>query len=311
MRISIVVPHLGDDTTFEESLVSVLEHRPRGADVYVVHDGSYRDPFDLGDEVRFLTAATADLPVLVAAAAESVTGRVMHVIGGGVRATHGWTDEPLSLLERQSVAIVAPLAYEAVGGRLLAAGWRDSWRNLTEPLGRGRRVLAAGQAGRIGGAYLAASFWRRTELRAATRAGLLCDRDAAEFAWARMLVSAGWQVAVSEQSRVHAEAEALLGDAGFRRGWRLQALAAELDQRSPLRGIGATLLGSLLTPTSVLRRGRLAQLVGQAASLAGRPGELGELQPEQVHGPDDVAQTLPLPKRPAAVVSRSSNRRAA
>ena len=53
-RLSIIIPHRNNDQRLEETILSVLENRPRDCEVIVVHDGSYRDPYDLGDEVVYV-----------------------------------------------------------------------------------------------------------------------------------------------------------------------------------------------------------------------------------------------------------------
>ncbi len=67
-RLSIVVPISRDLAAFESTLISVLENRPRDCEVLVTHDGSYDDPFNLCDEVRFVIADSAALVDLVSAA---------------------------------------------------------------------------------------------------------------------------------------------------------------------------------------------------------------------------------------------------
>ena len=57
-QLSIVVPVHGDAAAFESTLISVLENQPAASEVIVAHDGSYDDPFDLGEEVRFVSAGS-------------------------------------------------------------------------------------------------------------------------------------------------------------------------------------------------------------------------------------------------------------
>ena len=91
-QLSIVVPIGRNLAGFESTLISVLENQPLGSEVIVPHDGSYDDPFDLCEEVRFAVATTAQEVDLIGAAAREARGRFVHVLGAGLRATCGWTD---------------------------------------------------------------------------------------------------------------------------------------------------------------------------------------------------------------------------
>ena len=53
-RLSIIIPYLGSEQRLEDTLVSVLTHRPAKTEIMVVHDGSYPDRYDIGPEVDLL-----------------------------------------------------------------------------------------------------------------------------------------------------------------------------------------------------------------------------------------------------------------
>lgn len=304
MRISIVVPYLGNDSAFEESLVSVLENRPGDAEICVVHDGSYCDPFELGDEVRFITAPAADLPSLIAAATAVAQGRFVHLIGEGVRATHGWTEAALRQFEHDDAAVVAPVARVSEAGTIVAAGWTDALVGVTAPLGAGKKTLGRRDAAAIRGAYLNASFWRKPELQAAIEGLCTTDPVAAEFAWTRLLTAAGWRCVLADESTVVATAEALLPRRSFARGLTLRALAAEIDERPALPTVVLAGLGSLFSPAA------WGQTLGQAAALVKQPAAVRGLRFDRVHSPGDTADTLSMPT-PVAQMSPRSLQRAA
>lgn len=301
VRISIVVPHLGDVVAFEESLVSVLENRPSGAEVWVAHDGTYQDPFDLGDEVRFVTARSNNLATLISAAAEVVASKFVHVIGGGVRATHDWTRSAVECLEEGSVAIVAPVARRSVDGPITAAGWCDSSTEVVAPLGRGSKQIDRRQAASIRGAYLVASFWRRSELRAACRAFAMEDAIAAEFAWSRLLTDNGWRCQVASDSVVLACDESLCVSPSFQRGQTLRSLASEIDQQSGFGSVAIAALANLVNPLRMLSPGRWAETLGQVSSLLRETSVVRAIRYDQIEPPQDDSTTLPMPmQRPAA-----------
>ncbi len=288
VRISIVVPYLGNDAAFEESLVSVLENRPGDAEICVVHDGTYCDPFDLGDEVRFVTAPGADLPTLIASAAAVARGRVVHLIGDGVRATHGWTEAALYQFEQEETAVVAPLVRASLEGPITAAGWTDAAVGVTAPLGAGKTALGRRDQARIRGAFLTASFWRTEELLAVTSAMSTSDRVAAEFAWCRLLTTAGWRCRLAEDSLVLADSGSLVARPSFSRGMTLRGLAAEIDERSVLPAVALAVLGSAFSPATWM------QAAGQACVLLKEPAVVRTLRFEQVRGPEEVADTIAM-----------------
>lgn len=309
MRISIVVPHLGDDVAFEESLVSVLENRPANCEVCVVHDGTYADPFELADEVRFVTANSADLPTLMATGAAAAAGQVVHFIGNGVRATYDWTAAAVERFASEDVAIVAPLAVSEATRTVTAAGWCDSRRDVTAPVAGG--IAAAGpdaagptklsrrHAASVRGVYLTASFWRRDALLEAMQGLRTDDWVAAEFAWSRLLTAAGWRCEVADGSTVIAERTSLTPPSGFRRGCTLRGLSTQIDQRSAVAALLTAALANGLSPIRLVSGGGLAETIGQLASLLCRGAAVRGLRGGQVAGPasagsEDRRRTIPL-----------------
>lgn len=308
VRISIVVPHLGDDVAFEESLVSVLENRPANSEVCVVHDGTYADPFELADEVRFVTADSSDLPKLMAMGAAAAAGQVVHFIGNGVRATYDWTATAVERFASDDVAIVAPLAISEASGKVAAAGWCDSRRDVSAPVASGfagSRPDSAGQT-RLGrrqlasvrGGYLTASFWRREALLDAVRGFPTDDWVAAEFAWSRLLTAAGWRCEIADESLVLGELTSLTPPSGFRRGCTLRGLSNRIDQRSALTGLMGTVLAGL-SPLRLFSGGGCSEALGQLASLvcpgAAVRGSLSDqIGGPQSYEPEDQRRTIPL-----------------
>ena len=53
-RLSVLLPAVGDDACFENTLVSVLENRPTSCEVIVIAPADYTDPYDLHEEVKLL-----------------------------------------------------------------------------------------------------------------------------------------------------------------------------------------------------------------------------------------------------------------
>ncbi len=300
-RVSIVVPHLGDDHAFEDTLVSVLENRPTDSDVWVVHDGGYDDPFDLGDEVQFLTSRGGSLPELIATAADAVQGRFIHVLGAGVRATAEWTDHALLMFEQDDAAVVAPVAKQTVDGPIVAAGWTNSSGRLVAPLASGKRQLGRRDASIVRGACLTASFWRREELLAATHALTTDSVSAAQFAWSRLLCRQGWRCLIAEESIVLAE-ESMLGfTPSMTRGATLRSLVSAIE--------GSTFAGTAMSVglaafSNLLKPRVWGEITGEALSLFVEAPDVRALQLDEVSSPEDRIATIRIPQPVVATALR-------
>ncbi len=205
--LSIVVPHLGNDSSFESSLVSVLENRPRRCEVLVCHDGSYPDPFDLGDEVRFVTSQSNDLPSLITTAAHAAQGRLLHVLCEGQQATEGWTDSAIDCFDDSSVATAAPVIGDANGKATQALGWTQSSASLCAPVAAGKRTISRRDRAAVQGAYLPASFWRTDVVRSLDAVPTSGNALVAAVVWAAAIRTAGLRCYSDAESRVVAGVE--------------------------------------------------------------------------------------------------------
>ena len=107
-RLSIVIPAPGDEATLEETLVSVLENRPEDSEI--VLGFGYHDPWSVGEEVRFIQAPIGSNRVAcINLGLAASTGRIVHVLAAGWRATPFWTDVAVEHFNNEQVAAVVPL----------------------------------------------------------------------------------------------------------------------------------------------------------------------------------------------------------
>ncbi len=107
---SVIVPLLGRISEFEDTLASVLRHRPPQAQVIVAHDGRYDDPHGLQSEVQFVTADPhRNLAGLLNAAIRTVQGHITVLIRPGIEIDEGF-DQPIAeAFVDSNVASVCPL----------------------------------------------------------------------------------------------------------------------------------------------------------------------------------------------------------
>lgn len=117
-RLSIIIPFTGDEVALEATLISVLENRPADCEILISHDGSYRDPYCLGDEVLFIeTAQPATEAALVNEAVRGAISPVLHILRAGVQVKDSWVDEPLRTLTDREISMVLPIYLDQQSGQ--------------------------------------------------------------------------------------------------------------------------------------------------------------------------------------------------
>ncbi|MFM7842845.1 MAG: glycosyltransferase family 2 protein [Planctomycetota bacterium] len=126
LRLSIIIPFFGELSLFESTLASVLQNRPGGCQILVAHRGDYQDPWNLADEVEFLTQRSdATLLDLVNAGLHEARAEVFHVLLAGTEVNEGWTIPVLSHFAYPRVGAVAPLLTSSADSQqVLARGLR-------------------------------------------------------------------------------------------------------------------------------------------------------------------------------------------
>ena len=268
-RLTILLPaHTeGRDgfNPFEETLLSVLENRPAGCEIVCVHNGTYDDPFELLDEVRFVPTESKCLVDAIAAGCDAAWGRYVHVLSGGLRATSDWTDAPLDAFGDFDVgAVSSSIRYAADGddaespAAVSINGWTDHAAALM------RSMPADQTAGRrdVTGAFLEASFWRREVLRSLTRACASVDRTAATYAYRWLSVGSGWRHHRCLESHLESATSQLPIDA-----IESQSFVARVRRGRTLGGIRRHFVGSASTMGNIARAMTGGTLADRVAML--------------------------------------------
>lgn len=152
-RISIVIAH-HNDQRLEDTLLSVLENRPRDCEIIVAHDGSYADPYHLADEVLFVeTNDGASRVGKLNEAVYAACAPIVHLLAEGVQVTDGWCDGPAETIHRHLACAVAPLlqttdgrttTYAGLDGQLLAKRRLQVVKDNRKPSTCAGPLLAAG-----------------------------------------------------------------------------------------------------------------------------------------------------------------------
>ena len=96
--LSIIILGWDRPEHFEDTLASVLQHRPEDCEILVVHAESYDDPYDLGDEVRFIAApAGCSRAAQLNLGIRESRGEVVHWLAGGLTVEEDWAPRAVRL----------------------------------------------------------------------------------------------------------------------------------------------------------------------------------------------------------------------
>lgn len=306
-RLSIIVAH-HNDQRLEDTLLSVLENRPRDSEIIVAHDGSYSDPYHLEDEVLFVeTGDGASRASKLNEALYATCAPVVHILGEGMLVSDGWCEEPLARFQQQRLAAVAPLIQGSSPRGPIYAGL-DGQR-LSR---RGLQVFQrSGIPARCAAPTLAAGFYSRRTLLGL--GGLLesVDSRIADIDLALCFQNLGLSCEVAEDSVVIGKDSIVQShyDAAMARD--LASLLAAHGQiasglAAGVKGAAGRLLGSLLNPSQWapaiawgigLSANRLAEQVSQRLDAWSR-AQATQSQP--------AVATLNLFGREAAPVRRAA-----
>jgi hypothetical protein len=266
-RLSIIIPASGNWDALENTLVSVLQNRPPRSEVVVVHNGLYKDPYDLKDEVRFVEgAARSRLVELMNAALAASRSELVHLLPCGAVACDGWTAGAIRHFADSRVSAVAPVVLNVHSPtHVLSAGchWLAAGRETAHPSGWPLSEL--GTAGGWTGPDHAVAFYRRSALAEVGAFDATLSPGFAAIDLSLRLIQAGGQVRLESESRVMIDPSLLGCDGPFARAWQRERLFwRHRGKRGWLRSMAAH--ASLLAMETL----RNVPWPRAAAELAGR-----------------------------------------
>lgn len=301
-----MIPIGKDLPAFERTLISVLENPVEGSEVLVCHDGSYDDPFALGDEIRFVIA-DSDSPLdLISAGASQSRGRFVHVLSDGLRATSGWTDEALEAFEAHDCGIVSPVIRHDTQGTIVSAGWSDGIDRLCQSASRGHEEIESSER-QPTGAYLPASFWRRELLRSLTDCITSADVMEASYAFHHLASKAGWTCSLVSESEVLFDEDSLpWNQPSLTRGIQTQCLKNYFSCGGWPQSLSAAFWAVF---ASLTRPGQLLEAVGRGLAPTARPQLIERLIPNKVAACNQHETVVGMPSRDLAI--EQTRRRAA
>jgi len=256
-RLSIIVPHISDDASLETTILSVLENRPQGSELLVVHVGNYNDPYKLDhDEIRLVEAPIgSELVELVSLAASEACGSILHTLLPGCCVEANWTAPAMAWFQDATIGAVSPSVMTNDGRSSTYAGLdphclpRRSW---CQRIRRGEDAVAS----------MCGGFYRRQTIQALGGWMPMSQREGAEAEMALAMQVLSMRGIVEPESRLSAPKSVIEGHlGGYALGNYAGKLAMAYSQISPsslasnsLAARIGHLAGGLISPTSVAER---------------------------------------------------------
>jgi hypothetical protein len=296
--LSIVIPVLGDPQQLDDTLLSVLENRPAGCEIFVVHNRPYHDPYHLGDEVQFIQAerGAAMVECLNRGLAAS-SAPIVHILTCGVQVCPGWADAALRHFGNPDIAAVgAMVLHRDDRRRTISAGLGycaggTAWR--LEHFNEAGDVAAAQQD--FCGPDTLAAFYRRSVVQSLGGLSSWAGDSLAGIDLALALRHAGFRCVLEPRCVTHVDAAATYVEPAFRRGRNIEKLfwrwAASQGWLSSLAAHVALLAGQCVT--GLWRPSMFAQLAGRV---------WGALQLIFTRGRPRAAESAPV-KKPSVIAA--------
>lgn len=166
---SIIIPMVGHEQAFDDTLASVLRSQPADGQIIVAHDGSYADPYDLRREVTFVQPENGsnDMASLLNEAIKVAKCPLTAIVRPSVDLPEGWSDSVASAFEKSSVGSVAvPVVSQDSPDRIVTGGVKVG-AGLNRKLVGSRQRLKKRSAQRLQplGPTLWAGFYRTSLLQ--------------------------------------------------------------------------------------------------------------------------------------------------
>jgi GT2 family glycosyltransferase len=274
LRLSIVIPVLGDQKPLDDTLLSVLENRPANCELLVVHNQPYSDPYELAGEVQFIEAPrSAGFAECVNLGVSACRAPVVHVLACGVEVRAGWANAALRHFRDPEVASVAPLIVHRDNDRaVVSAGLGYRAEGVAWRLAEGRTPDQVGESPEeLCGPDALAAFYRRSAVESVGRFSPSAIDVLAATDMALSLRQAGFRCIVEPKSLGQVDAAMVRSRPSFRHGCNTERLfwrwASAHGRVQSLAAHAALVAGECVI--GLWRPSMLMQLAGRAVGAIG------------------------------------------
>ena len=272
LRLSIVIPVLGDQKPLDDTLVSILENRPANCELVVVHNTPYNDPYGLSGEVQFVQAPRgAGFVECLNLGLAASRAPVVHLLACGVEVRPGWAEAALQHFLNPEVAAVAPvLLHHDDHETVVSAGMGYRAEGVVWRVGRGRTPEQVGEdQDELCGPDALAGFYRRSAIEAVGGFSPSPVDTLATIEVSLSLRQAGFRCVVEPNSQAKVNSTAARDKVGFRHGHHSEQLFWRwASAHGPVRSVAAhAALVAGECAVGLWRPLMLLQLAGRAVGL--------------------------------------------
>ena len=203
-RLTIIIPFFNDTPmeAFEETLASVLVHRPEGSEILIANGTSYSDPWNTANEgVVFLSLDRFNNPVdILNEAVRRASGDIIHILWSGTEVTVDWSIPSLELFDDPQVGIVVPSVYDRrKPKRVFSFGIHYKPEGVLRTI---RRSHWAEASNKTIVPHISAVFFRAEAVRNTSFFDRTLIPQIAYVDLAMTLAERGWNIVVAQKCRI-------------------------------------------------------------------------------------------------------------
>jgi hypothetical protein len=166
-RFSIIVPLKGDERLFDQTLASILRDRPASSEILVIHDGTYQDPHQLGEEITFAsTEKKSDLIAMFNHGVSLASGDFLAFIRPGIELSPDWQLTVEAAFHKPDIASVSPLITTPAEPRKIVTAGVEAGIGFQRKMSGARRRATPSKLARVSplGPTSWAAFYRRSAI---------------------------------------------------------------------------------------------------------------------------------------------------
>jgi GT2 family glycosyltransferase len=265
--LSIIIPVVGNPSSLDDTLVSVLENRPNNSEIIVVHNRPYDDPYNLADEVRFIEVRRrAGFVECLNEGVAASQSPIVQVLACGVEVCPDWADNALPEFSDPGIAAVGvAVVTRDESPKIVSIGWGYRSEGTAWRPGQGHLLAEAfGRVSNLCGPDTLATFYRKSALEAVGGFAKGVGDTLVGLDVAIALRQAGFQCTLSSTSMAYQDEDAK-NDSAFQFGRHVERL---FWRWASAKGLATSLIGHFAVLTGqcvvgIVRPKMLLQLAGR------------------------------------------------
>jgi hypothetical protein len=140
-KYSVIVPVVGQPSALDDTLASVLRDVPNGSEVILVHDGTFEDKYNIGEELTLVDAGTKRLSSQFAAAFAQSHGDIVALVRPGIELPPSWVEVVEDKFSDAFLASAVPIIVgQNLPDQIVAAGVKTNYYFRRTLVGQGAKL---------------------------------------------------------------------------------------------------------------------------------------------------------------------------